>query len=299
MSSDPRQENRLAHYRHRIRSVYPEIEASTVRLIEKDGQNSDVVVVDEAVVFRFPRYAEAIHRLPVVARILRTVRHHVTLAVPDPIYCSLEPPEVGQAFLRYPILPGEPLWREALEAVADPTVLQGLATQLAGFLLELHRVPVEEAVPDSPGAFDPLARWQDLYARIRLRLFPHMRRQARQSVGEHFEAFLSDPAHLSIVPALVHGDFGTGNVLYNPAAMQITGVIDFDSAGVGDPALDLAAALTNPARFARCFTRVYPVTEKIMRRVQFYQGTFALQEALFGLENGDDEAFRSGIEPYR
>ena len=82
-------------------------------------------------------------------------------------------------------------------------------------------------------------------------------------------------------------------------AMLITGVIDFDSAGVGDPAMDLAAALTGPASFARCFTRVYPVTEEIMRRVRFYQGTFALQEALFGIETGDHDAFRSGIDPYR
>jgi aminoglycoside 2''-phosphotransferase len=32
--------------------------------------------------------------------------------------------------------------------------------------------------------------------------------------------------------------------------------------------------------------------------VQFYVGTFALQEALFGIENGDREAFQSGIADY-
>ncbi|WP_285890123.1 hypothetical protein [Paenibacillus macerans] len=29
--------------------------------------------------------------------------------------------------------------------------------------------------------------------------------------------------------------------------------------------------------------------------MMFYKGTFALQEALFGLEHDDPEAFRSGI----
>src|SRR5207244_5773115 len=131
-----------------IRSVYPEIEASTIRLIENDGQNNDVVVVDERVVFRFPRYAEAIDRLAMVAQILRAVQPYVTLAVPDPIYTILRPPEVGQAFLGYPLIPGQPLRRETLEVITDLTVLQRVATQLACFLQELHRIPVEEAVPD-------------------------------------------------------------------------------------------------------------------------------------------------------
>jgi aminoglycoside 2''-phosphotransferase len=286
MSFDAPLENKLKHYRHRIRAVYPEIEASTIRLIENDGQNNDVVVVDEGVVCRFPRSAEAIERLAAVARILGTVGPRITLAVPDPIYLSLEPPTVGQAFLGYPLIPGQPLWRETLEAITDFSVLQRLATQLAGFLQELHRVPIEQAVPDHLIHLDPLARWQDLYARIRDRLFPHMWLQAQQSVAHRFEAFLSDPGNLTIVPALVHGDFGTGNFLYGPEDMEITGVIDFDAAGVGDPAMDLEAALTGPTSFTRCFTRVYPVTEEIMERVRFYQGTFALQEALFGIETG-------------
>ena len=36
-----------------------------------------------------------------------------------------------------------------------------------------------------------------------------------------------------------------------------------------------------------------------MDRVWFYQGTFALEEALFGIENGDPKAFESGIAQYK
>ena len=39
-------------------------------------------------------------------------------------------------------------------------------------------------------------------------------------------------------------------------------------------------------------------TQGALGRVAFYRGTFALQEALFGVENGDEEAFRAGIAPY-
>ena len=39
--------------------------------------------------------------------------------------------------------------------------------------------------------------------------------------------------------------------------------------------------------------------EAALPRVKFALGTFALQEALFGIENGDQEAFEAGIAEYR
>jgi len=43
----------------------------------------------------------------------------------------------------------------------------------------------------------------------------------------------------------------------------------------------------------------YPLVETVAERTAFYAGTFALQEALFGFENGDRHAFESGIAAYR
>jgi aminoglycoside 2''-phosphotransferase len=38
--------------------------------------------------------------------------------------------------------------------------------------------------------------------------------------------------------------------------------------------------------------------EQAYERVKFYCGTFALQEALFGIENDDRDAFQAGMEEY-
>jgi aminoglycoside 2''-phosphotransferase len=38
--------------------------------------------------------------------------------------------------------------------------------------------------------------------------------------------------------------------------------------------------------------------ETFWERIVFYQGTFALLEALFGIENQDEGAFKSGIASY-
>jgi len=37
---------------------------------------------------------------------------------------------------------------------------------------------------------------------------------------------------------LRYGDFGTGNILYDPQTLTISGIIDFGFAGLGDGALD-------------------------------------------------------------
>jgi aminoglycoside 2''-phosphotransferase len=51
--------------------------------------------------------------------------------------------------------------------------------------------------------------------------------------------------------------------------------------------------------FVRSFTSVYPAVETFLDRARFYAGTFAVQEALWGLEHGDAAAFSSGIAAYR
>ncbi|MTD31248.1 hypothetical protein [Planomicrobium sp. YIM 101495] len=43
----------------------------------------------------------------------------------------------------------------------------------------------------------------------------------------------------------------------------------------------------------------YPHKEGTAGRVAFYRSTFALQEALHGIEHGGEEAFESGISAYR
>ncbi len=44
--------------------------------------------------------------------------------------------------------------------------------------------------------------------------------------------------------------------------------------------------------------RCYPEMDQALKRARFYCGTFALEEALFGIENGDQTAFQNGMVKY-
>ena len=50
--------------------------------------------------------------------------------------------------------------------------------------------------------------------------------------------------------------------------------------------------------FKQCIGR-YPTGKAIEERVRFYKSTFAVEEALHGVEHGDREAFENGIKDYR
>ncbi len=285
-------------YLDAIRAAYPEVRPGSV-VCNTDGQNNDVLLVNGTLVFRFPKYEQALRRLRIEAAILSGIQDAVTLAVPAPIYLNLEGATVGEAFMGYRRIPGEPLWREVVAAIGDEEALDRLAWQLGIFLRELNSVPVGTAIAIELTPADPYEEYADMYNRMQHKLFPRMRRDAQVWATRHFETFLCDRDNFAHTPVLRHGDFGTSNILFDAQAAVVTGIIDFGNSGLGDPASDPAGLLSQYGEaFVRRLSGAYPGLDACWDRIVFYQGTFALQEALFGIENNDPQALASGLARY-
>ena len=291
--------SQVATYIDVIERSYPDFAVRSAKA-NVPGQNNDVLLVNEAFIFRFPKYAEGIEQLATEVAILKGIRDYVTLPIPHITFEHLATRTVGQAFVGYRLLVGEPLSRETFSAIQDERILEGLAHQLAQFLRELHHVPVETAIAPRLPVSDTYQEWSASYGRIREKCFPLMRLDAQKAVTRHFETFLGNPAHFLAKPVLKHGDFGTTNILVDLPGQVISGILDFGGAGLGDPAYDFAGILSSYGEvfLRRCVT-TYPEIEVFWDRITFYQGTFALLEALFGIENQDQEAVESGIADYR
>jgi aminoglycoside 2''-phosphotransferase len=197
------------------------------------------------------------------------------------------------------MIPGEPLWRENFKTLTSSIARKKIAFQIAEFLHELHHFSAYENIPVKLPEYDTPQEWADLYSRIQDKLYAYMRPDARQQIALHFEGYIDNPGRYEFVPRLRHGDFGTGNILYDPKTLSIVGVIDFGGIGLGDPASDFAGLFISYGEdFYRQCGSFYPDLGTALDRVHFYCGTFALQEALFGVENGDDAAFQAGIAEY-
>jgi aminoglycoside 2''-phosphotransferase len=292
-----------ARYLDSIHQAYPGLAITSVESHE-GGQNNDVLVIDGEWIFRFPRYPEALARLEVETAILRAIKPYVPLEIPVPVYVGLvgrvaaAAPAGAVAFTGYRRIPGEPLWRETFAAIAEEGTLAGLAAQLGGFLRALHAVPLADLRAELPRA-DTYETCADIYRRMRQKLFPHMRPDARRWAAAHFEGFLGHAANFEYEPVLKHSDFGPSNILFDRQAGRVRGILDFGSSCLGDPAYDFAGLLSGYGEaFVRRCALVYPAVAGFLPRVRFYQGTFALLEALFGVEHGDDAAYRAGMARY-
>ena len=284
-------------YVEKIKAQYPKLEIVTAE-INQDGQYNDVLVVNNGLIFRFAKVKDAVETLSREVSVLRYLQNHISLPIPNPQFENFDREVVGGVFMGYRMIPGIPLWRKNFQKITDFDVKKRMAVQLAIFLKELHQVSVN----DLPLAFqnaDTRAYWAEMYQSIQEKLYPQMRSDARKQISNHFETFLTNSEKYHFEPKLRHGDFGAGNILFDPESQSIAGVIDFGGIGVGDPAGDYAGLYTSFGEefYRNCYGE-YPEMAYALDRVKIYIGTFALQEALFGYENDDPNAYKSGMAEY-
>jgi aminoglycoside 2''-phosphotransferase len=150
-----------APYLARVRATYPELVISSVRVVETESQFNDVLVINEALVLRFPRNTQAAAALAHEVAVLRRLQGRLPLPVPNPTLMGQDAATGEISWMGYALLPGEPLWDEELATLDEPDQRQ-FALQLAGFLHALHTLPPNEVAPELP-ARDEAQFWAGLF----------------------------------------------------------------------------------------------------------------------------------------
>lgn len=110
-----------------------------------------------------------------------------------------------------------------------PEALPGALRQMASFLARLHAIDIDAVdLPALPHQVDPTPNT--------------MRYLPAGALGERIRAL--HEAHGPIVPAnrpaLLHGDFWPGNVMWRDG--DLVAVLDWEDAAIGDPVADLAGS---------------------------------------------------------
>ncbi|MEV0202292.1 aminoglycoside phosphotransferase family protein [Nonomuraea sp. NPDC050691] len=254
---------------HALLARYARMIGSPVDALRlRTGESADVVLDDAAgLAWRFPRRPADLASL---AERMRLVRAH---GIPAP-----EMVEVRDGCLVMRLVRGEPL---APGREPDLAALTGLLERLAS-------VPL--GPPAEPGWRE---EWRELVDDVRRLVVPLLgAEQARRAVADTMRALETAE---SAPTRFVHGDLGGANVLISGGA--VAGVLEWEAAGPGDPAVDLAALSVSLVPGIR--ERLAAAFPDLAARADAYAAAFALQEAVYGLAEGDASAVEAGLASYR
>ena len=252
------------------------------------GQDHDVVLVGDDIVLRFARHATAIAALPREARLLRLLDDQLDIPLPE-VLDERSGGAVGEAFLVQRRLHGNRL-RSSTVVALGPMVFR-YAEAVADLLSALAAVPLTPTLCDQ---LAPAVDWAAFADRVEADLVARMSAAGRERAMAELTAVvaLRPPA-----PAvLIHGDLG-GNLLWDPDERRPTGLLDWTFAQPGDQAYDLATiGAASGWDLAGTVDALLP--ESLLDRARVYAATFALQEALHGVDIDDERVVSRGLETY-
>jgi aminoglycoside 2''-phosphotransferase len=244
----------LTRIERALQRLFPDLEIVPIRELET-GFGSLVVETRDGVIFRVARHARAAEGHARGVRLLPVLGPRLPVRVPQPEW-RVEPgsPDFPFGAIGYRKLVGAPLTPGWL-ARHD---INQTASEMAAFLVALHRVPLEAieeaglARPDGDG---------NSFAALRRHVMPVLRDLLTPTeyriVSRWSEDFLSDPTLERFGAVLRHGDLWFGNVLVDEGSGSVLAVLDWTNAAIGDPAKDLARQLHLGKRFAASVLQAY------------------------------------------
>jgi aminoglycoside phosphotransferase (APT) family kinase protein len=198
--------------------------------------------IDGLWIHRAPRRPEVRPRLLAEATLLPWLAPQLPLPVPVP--------ELTTDGVRHLLLPGEPF--------TDGGIDTGRA--LGAFLKALHAVDTAEAV--AYGALDAATATAEKTAFLdecRDQIVPLLPAEVRTTALELLDRVAN------VRTALIHCDLGPDHILMTDG--QITGIIDWTDAVIGDPALDLCWPLNGaPAAVRAGVIAAYEPTHDLVER---------------------------------
>jgi len=279
----------LIEFSSRIHQIMPGLEIRELQL-NQDGLINDVVIINNELVFRFAKTEKYAEYMDIELNILDLVRGRLGVEVPTPTYR-------GKGVAVYPFLSGEPFNREDILRANEVSQAK-LAKQLGAFLHGLHSTDISNTGWEIPGTPAPVTRerWLDIQGRVKEKVYPLLLKHQVQWVDKLFASVLDDPSTFEYPKALIHGDLASYHILHNPGSGNITGVLDFGVAGIGDAASDIGSLITAYGEsFVSKMAAGYPGMDKLMKRARFYAQSIELQWVLLGLESGETFWFTAHI----
>lgn len=214
--------------RHLLNEQFPQWAKLPIKQVQSDGTVNAIYRLGTEMCVRLPRISEVDHQIETEQIWLPKLAPTLPIAIPVPLGKGIPSSNYPYHWSVYSWLEGKNM---AIEKDVD---LSQAAIDLAGFLNALHKIDPSDGPTSYRGM--PLAV-QDSEVREAIR---SLRRTIdTERATRLWEGSLQIPIW-DRAPVWIHGDLLPANILVNHG--RLSGIIDFGSLGIGDPACDLIPA---------------------------------------------------------
>ncbi|GCE29241.1 hypothetical protein KDA_47250 [Dictyobacter alpinus] len=241
----------------------------------KDAFDHDVFIVNEDMVFRFPRTKRDTEHLAYEIAFLNDLKGNVNVVIPD--YSFL--PKSGD-FAGYKLIPGTLLapwiFRKLNQKDKEAAVIQ-----LIEFINTFHHMDLHDFAQYQPRERkDFIAIEQRVEKELVEKLFPKLPSNEVKRIKDFYK---ETHEHFHDIPnsCATHGDLYAFNVIWDRDTSQI-GVIDFSDLLIGDPARDFEVFYDYGLEYAEMAYEQYrgPKDKNFLRRAETYYKLHAIYTLL-------------------
>lgn len=226
-------------YKQYIKEALPNLSIHSYKQNEEGWDNIAAIVNDE-LLFRFPRKQECAKRIPLEKELCKLLSHSLQ-EIEVPQYCLLYKNDTDAVPLcsYYTLIHGEPLKTEIVTKLEqkERTII---ITQLATFLATLHSIPLKRVETLGFPIEKTLTYWTELQTKLNQYLTNSFTSLQKSALNSLFENFFANIAKSTFQNTIIHADFTHHHILFKNQSKTISGVIDFGDAQIGDPAFDFA-----------------------------------------------------------
>ncbi|HZM90121.1 MAG TPA: aminoglycoside phosphotransferase family protein [Blastocatellia bacterium] len=197
-----------------------------------EGWTSRAYLVNNELVFRFPKRAEDWLELEREIAFLAIASTNLSLGVPDYLRAAPESTAAPYGYAVYRYLSGRALELNALSRRKRDAAADLLAT----FLLELHHLHPTSELNSLLPREDPRLVAEDYLIQAERQIAPKLQLSDAKALRDQFETYLGSANNFRFKPSVTHADLGRDHILVEDDA--IVGVIDFGDVSWGDPDYD-------------------------------------------------------------
>jgi aminoglycoside 2''-phosphotransferase len=280
--------------RRLIEKCFPQLKVRHSQQIVTGWENL-VLEVNREYIFRFPKYGETEKRLRSEIAFLPALRREVSVDVPNYEFVWKGGRKHPHWFVGYRKISGVTV--QSLPLRKEWT--KPLAEQIARFLHELHRIRIGgtrfRGLPKySPEEWLRSLRLQ--YRKVRRIVYPLLDSKLRASSEEFWEGLLAEFRDSKFRPTLIHGDLGTENILFNPASVRLTGILDWGYMQISDPALEFAHLFMHKPELGEEVLNQYGTEgTRFKKRVKWYVDSEPFYDVMWGVDHHWDKAKKQGL----